>query len=81
MSVRFSVKNLNAGKVSVRYDFVLGSYDAYAADRDSFVEPDCVCAFNCGFIFYPSWDASIPAMIGTRGVPLVFTEYYLEDCR
>ena len=42
--------------------------------------PDLVTAFNCGFIFYTSWDPSLPSMIKYADVPLVFTEYYHEDC-
>ncbi|XP_040565377.1 uncharacterized protein [Lepeophtheirus salmonis] len=40
--------------------------------------PDLVAVLNCGFVFYSSWDASIPLMI-SRGSSLLFTEYYLED--
>ena len=45
-----------------------------------FQEPDLVCAFNCGFILYSSWSASIPHMLRPGGAPLVFTEYYQQDC-
>jgi len=56
------------------------SYEQYATS-DDFQEPDIVCAFNCGFILYSSWNDSIPHMVRPSGVPLVFTEYYEQDCR
>ena len=56
------------------------SYDQYAASED-YEEPDLVCAFNCGFILYSTWAASIPHMVRSSGAPLVFTEYYHQDCR
>ena len=43
-------------------------------------KPDLVLALNCGFIFYKEWDASMPSLIKYPDVPLVFTEYYEEDC-
>ena len=55
-------------------------YDQYAAS-DDYQEPDLVCAFNCGFILYSTWSASIPHMLRSSGAPLVFTEYYDQDCR
>lgn len=61
----------------IRYSFVHNTYDGYMAVCDH--KPDVVAALNCGFIFYSSWDPSIPAMIKYPDVPLVFTEYYLED--
>ena len=48
---------------------------------DDYQEPDLVCAFNCGFILYSTWAASIPHMVRSSGAPLVFTEYYQQDCR
>ena len=55
------------------------SYDQYALS-EQFEEPDLVCAFNCGFILYKTWSDSIPHMM-RPGVPLVFTEYYEQDCQ
>ena len=51
------------------------TYDGYM-DVSCKVKPDLVAAFNCGFIFYTSWDPSLPPMIKYADVPLVFTEYY-----
>ena len=51
------------------------SYEEFARSG-SFSEPSVVCAFNCGFILYSSWEASLPAMVRESGAPLVFTEYY-----
>ena len=49
--------------LTVDYSFVSASYHDYAGDRTKFVKPDCVAALNCGFIFYKSWDKSIPEML------------------
>ena len=56
------------------------AYHEYAASPD-YKEPDLVAALNCGFILYSSWAASLPAMVRASGAPLVFTEYYEQDCR
>ena len=64
----------------IGFRFVRSEYKSYASSK-GYLIPDCVAALNCGFVFYKSWDASIPAMLKNKGVPLVFTEYYLEDCR
>jgi len=56
------------------------TYDKFALSPD-YTEPDLVCAFNCGFILYNSWAASLPHMIRSSGAPLLFTEYYLQDCK
>ena len=40
-----------------------------------------VLALNCGFVFYKEWDASLPSMVTFADVPLIFTEYYEEDCK
>ena len=58
-----------------RYTFVHNTYDGYMLGAGA-SKPDLVAAFNCGFIFYQSWDSSIPPMIKYPDVPLVFTEYY-----
>ena len=47
----------------------------------SFVAPDVVAALDCGFKFYPTWDASIPSMVPASGVPCVFTEFTLADTK
>lgn len=54
-------------------------YDEYAVSED-YKEPSLVAALNCGFILYKSWADSLPHMLRTSGAPLVFTEYYLQDC-
>ena len=56
------------------------TYEEFAMS-ESFTEPSIVCAFNCGFILYSSWTASLPHMVRQTGAPLVFTEYYSQDCR
>jgi len=55
------------------------TYAEYSVSPD-FMEPDLVCAFNCGFILYSSWAESLPHMLRYNGAPLLFTEYYLQDC-
>ena len=49
--------------LSIRYSFVKQTYHSYVNKRKQFIKPDAVAALNCGFIFYQSWDASIPAML------------------
>ena len=70
-------------ELDVRYSFHKATYHAFAADKAvkkaGLAKPDVVTALNCGFIFYKTWDASVPAMLKWAGVPLVFTEYYLQD--
>ena len=65
--------------MTVRYRFFKAAYHE-VADRLK-PPPDVVATLNSGFIFYPSWDASIPVMLRRPGVPLVFTEYYQQDCQ
>ena len=64
----------------VEYQFIPPCTYADFATSKLFSEPDIVCAFNCGFILYSSWAESIPYMVRQSGAPLVFTEYYLQDC-
>ncbi len=64
----------------MRYVFKRRSYQE-ACGEGKVPRADLVVALNCGFVFYESWDASIPLMLSRPGVPLVFTEYYLEDCQ
>jgi hypothetical protein len=67
-----------------RYIFVRRVYHDFVEDTKYQMEirrPDLVLALNCGFIFYNGWDAaSLSSMIKYADVPLVFTEYYEEDC-
>ena len=72
----------------IRYVFVQSSYDAYAERTSNnkfmttgFIRPDIVAILNCGFIFYSSWDKSIPYLLKYPEVPLIFTEYYEEDSK
>merc|ERR1712012_1386894 len=44
-------------------------------------EPDIIAALDCGFKFYPSWDPCIPSLVAKAGVPLVFTEFTLQDTK
>jgi len=56
------------------------TYEQFALSPQ-FTEPELVCAFNCGFILYDTWAPSLPHMIRGSGAPLLFTEYYLQDCQ
>ena len=84
-----STKHLKASKesgVALRYlfvpevyhDFVDGKLNGY---EPQILRPDLVLALNCGFIFYKGWEPSLPAMTKYPDVPLIFTEYYEEDCQ
>ena len=71
----------------IRYIFVPDTYDGYVEKglnnnsmNRSFIQPDVVGVLNCGFIFYDSWDKSLPYLLKYPEVPLVFTEYYQHDC-
>ena len=73
----------------IRYVLVQDTYDGYVANNSNetpkansnFVRPDIVAVLNCGFIFYSSWDKSIPYLLKYPEVPLIFTEYYEEDSK
>ena len=72
----------------IRYVFVQDTYDGYienAVNQNSSdmscIRPDVVATLNCGFIFYSSWDKSIPSLLKYPEVPLVFTEYYEDDSK
>lgn len=65
----------------VEYQFEPPCTYADFATSSMYTEPDVVCAFNCGFILYSSWAESIPHMVRRSGAPLVFTEYYMQDCQ
>ena len=65
----------------VEYQFIPPCTYQQFATSTTFTEPDIVCAFNCGFILYSSWAESIPHMVRKSGAPLVFTEYYMQDCQ
>ena len=65
---------------SIKYVLVKSDYRSYARSKQ-YLEPDLVSALNCGFIFYTSWDSSLDSMLRKSGAPLVFTEYYQQDCQ
>ena len=75
---QFSLKS--GPKCVVKFILVKDDYRGYSKSK-SFLEPDLVSALNCGFIFYKSWDSSLDPMLRKSGAPLVFTEYYLQDCQ
>ena len=73
----------------IRYVLVQDTYDGYVENNsnktpktnNNFIRPDIVAVLNCGFIFYSSWDKSIPYLLKYPEVPLIFTEYYEEDSK
>ena len=70
----------------IRYVFIQDTYDGYVeknskTSNNKFIKPDAVAVLNCGFIFYSSWDKSIPYLLKYPEVPLIFTEYYEEDSK
>ena len=77
-STKFTLKT-DSG-VEIKFILVKDDYKSYARSKQ-YLEPTLVAALNCGFIFYKSWDASLDFMVRKSGAPLVFTEYYLEDCK
>ena len=73
-----------------RYVFVNAAYHDFvdsnprkksSRQNQELRKPDLVLALNCGFVFYKEWDASLPSMVTFANVPLIFTEYYQEDCK
>ena len=82
------MKALKPDMEDIRYLFVQDTYDGYSKSTNTkkpyncgFIRPDIVAVLNCGFIFYSSWDISIPHLLEYPEVPLIFTEYYEEDCK
>ena len=70
----------------IRYIFISSTYEDYAEETVEnnnpswkFIKPDVVAVLNCGFIFYDSWDKSIPYLLKHPKVPLIFTEYQEQD--
>ena len=74
----FNFKNYS--DTVIKFVMVKADYRSYAKSKQ-FKEPDLVAALNCGFIFYNSWDSSLDPMLRPSGAPLVFTEYYQQDCQ
>ena len=70
----------------IRYVFVQNTYDGYIeqADNSTYIDkevkkPDVVAVLNSGFIFYDSWNKTIPYLLRHPNVPLIFTEYQKPD--
>jgi len=72
--------SLRANNAVVSFSLVRSDYKQYSRSK-LYQEPDLVAALNCGFIFYKSWDSSLDSMLRISSAPLVFTEYYLQDCQ
>ena len=66
-----------------RYVFISTAYHDFVETHEdnSIRKPNLVLALNCGFIFYKEWDATLPSLTKYPNIPLVFTEYYHEDCK
>jgi len=81
----FTYKSCEAQKerpdLEVRYTLEPPKLYQNYTKSPSFVAPDVVAALDCGFKFYPTWDASIPSMVPASGVPCVFTEFTLNDTK
>merc|ERR1712038_1836522 len=81
----FTYKSCEAQKerpdLEVRYTFQPPMLYQNYVNSPSFVQPDVVAALDCGFKFYPSWDASIPSLVPESGAPCVFTEFTLNDTK
>ena len=81
-------KSLQSGEAEAsrnpRYVFISEAYHNFIENpklSPSIRKPDLVLALNCGFIFYKDWDPTLPFLTKYVDVPLVFTEYYEEDCK
>jgi len=80
------LKWARSDRVRPRYVFINRPYHEFVENKNAkqytdFRRPDLVLALNCGFIFYQQWDRSLPSLIKYANVPLIFTEYYEEDCK
>ena len=64
--------------LTIRYMMFPMFYQEYA-NAKAFLKPDLVVALDCGFKFYPTWVSAIPCMLKFKNVPLVFTEFTLQD--
>ena len=72
--------------IDIRYVFVKDTYDSFLENHEQdsckhneFISPDLIAILNCGFIFYDSWNASIPHLFKFPNVPVIFTEYHQKD--
>ena len=70
----------------IRYVFVKDTYDSFLEKHEQgnstyneFISPDLITILNCGFIFYDSWNASIPHLFKFPNIPVIFTEYHEKD--
>ena len=64
--------------LTIRYMMFPMLYQEYA-NLNTFLKPDLVVALDCGFKFYPTWVSAIPCMLKYYYVPLIFTEFTLQD--
>ena len=68
---------------TIKYDIRRMSYENYSTKCPDYVEPDIVCAFNCGFHEFANeqeaeketWKPAIPWLTRYVDVPLIFTSY------
>ena len=81
--LKWTRKENKTSQMPPRYVFISKPYHEFVeGTKDvSVKKPDLVLALNCGFIFYKEWDATMPSLTKYANVPLVFTEYYEEDCK
>ena len=70
----------------IRYVFVKDTYDSFLETHEQensiyheFISPNLIAILNCGFIFYDSWNVSIPHLFKFPNVPVIFTEYHEKD--
>jgi len=66
---------------TTKYDIRRMSYENYSTKCPDYVQPDIVCAFNCGFHEFANspdketWKPALPWLTRHTGVPLIFTSY------
>lgn len=81
----FKSKDMQADRkdLTIRYLLVPHLYQEYAKGQtaSTFMEPDLVVALDCGFKFYPTWIPAFSLMLQHVGVPLIFTEFNLQDTK
>ena len=70
----------------IRYTFVQNTYDNFVESNgqgknecEDLISPDLIAILNCGFIFYDSWNQSIPYLFKFQNIPVIFTEYHRKD--
>eukprot|EP00090_Calanus_glacialis_P027047 TRINITY_DN4255_c0_g1_i1.p1 TRINITY_DN4255_c0_g1~~TRINITY_DN4255_c0_g1_i1.p1 ORF type:complete len:575 (-),score=153.79 TRINITY_DN4255_c0_g1_i1:116-1840(-) len=81
----FTFKSNEAQKdkpdLQVKYTFEPPTLYQNYSQSPSYTKPDIIAALDCGFKFYPSWDACIPQLVDRSGAPCVFTEFTLQDTK